>query len=203
MEASDFLGTKMESGRSLELTRLLKAWSDGDAKAFEQLVPLVYTELRRLARRYMAQERGVQTLQATALANEAYVRLVDAASVRWQDRVHFFAVCAQIMRRILIDAARARGSKKRGGSVQRLNLDDNLAVTPQRSDELVALDDALTALAEFDARKARVVELRFFGGLSVDESAAVLRISPQSVLRDFKLAKAWLMRELGARHAAP
>jgi RNA polymerase sigma factor (TIGR02999 family) len=186
----------MPSSPSLELTRLLKAWGDGDTQAFEQLVPLVYAELRRLARRYMVQERGLRTLQATALANEAYLRLVDAASVRWQDRVHFFAVCAQIMRRILIDAARARGSKKRGGSVQRLKLDDDLAVTPQRSHELVALDEALTALAEFDARKARVVELRFFGGLSVEETAAVVKVSPQSVLRDWKLAKAWLMREL-------
>jgi RNA polymerase sigma-70 factor (ECF subfamily) len=184
------------SGGSLELTRLLKAWSDGDQQALEQLVPLVYTELRRLARRYMARERGIQTLQTTALANEAYLRLVDAANVRWQDRVHFFAVCAQVMRRILIDAARARGSKKRGGPAPRVNLEEGLAVAPQRSDELVALDDALTALAQFDARKARVVELRFFGGLSVEETAAVVKVSTQSVLRDWKLAKAWLMREL-------
>jgi RNA polymerase sigma factor (TIGR02999 family) len=151
----------------------------------------------------MAHERGLQTLQTTALANEAYVRLVDAANVRWQDRVHFFAVCAQIMRRILIDAARARGSKKRGGRIQRLSLDADLAVTPQRSDALVALDDALNALAEFDARKAHVVELRFFGGLSVDETAAVVKVSPQSVLRDWKLAKAWLMRELDSKHEGP
>jgi RNA polymerase sigma factor (TIGR02999 family) len=186
----------MESSRSPELTHLLRAWSDGDAKAFDQLVPIVYNELRRLARRYMANERGVQTLQTTALANEAYLRLVDAANVRWQDRVHFFAVCARIMRRILVDAARARGSKKRGVRTSGIDLDADLAATPQRSDELVALDDALNALAEFDARKARVVELRFFGGLSVEETADVLKISPQSVLRDFKLAKAWLMREL-------
>jgi RNA polymerase sigma factor (TIGR02999 family) len=193
----------MTSDASLELTRLLKAWSDGDAQALEQLMPLVYEELRRLARRYMAHERGLQTLQTTALANEAYVRLVDAANVRWQDRVHFFAVCAQIMRRILIDAARARGSKKRGGRIQRLSLDADLAVTPQRSDALVALDDALNALAEFDARKAQVVELRFFGGLIVEETAAVVKVSPQSVLRDWKLAKAWLMRELDSKHEGP
>jgi RNA polymerase sigma factor (TIGR02999 family) len=203
MEGSDFFGAEMDSSRSVELTRLLKAWSDGDVQAFEELVPLVYDELRRLARRYMVRERGTQTLQTTALANEAYLRLVDAASVRWQDRVHFFAVCAQIMRRILIDAARARASKKRGGRVQHLNLDDDLAITPQRSDELVALDDALTALAEFDARKARVVELRFFGGLSVKETAAVVKVSPQSVLRDWKLAKAWLMRELRREATGP
>jgi RNA polymerase sigma factor (TIGR02999 family) len=186
----------MKPTKPLALTHLLKAWSDGDPQALEQLVPLVYEELRHLARRYMARERECQTLQATALANEAYVRLVDAASVRWQDRVHFFAVCAQIMRRILIDAARARHSKKRGGSAERLSLDDSLAVTPQRSDELVALDNALTTLAALDPRKARVVELRFFGGLSVEETAAVVRVSPQSVLRDWKLAKSWLMREL-------
>jgi RNA polymerase sigma factor (TIGR02999 family) len=185
-----------------EITVLLKAWARGDAAALDQLTPLVYEELRRLARRYMRNERAGNTLQTTALVNEAYLRLVDAKRVAWQDRVHFFAVSAQMMRRILVDAARARGSAKRGGQVKRVNhstafnLDEIPDVSARRDRELVAIDDALHTLAEMDPRKARVIELRFFGGLSVDETAEVLKISPQSVMRDWKLAKAWLTREL-------
>ena len=187
---------------SSEITALLKAWGSGDAAALDQLTPLVYGELRRLARRYMRNERAGNTLQTTALVNEAYLRLVDAKRVAWQDRVHFFAVSAQMMRRILVDAARARGSAKRGGQVKRVNhssafnLDELPDVSTGRDRELVAIDDALNTLAEMDSRKARVIELRFFGGLSVEETAEVLKISPQSVMRDWKLAKAWLTREL-------
>lgn len=187
---------------SPEITELLKAWGSGDAAALDQLTPLVYEELRRLARRYMRNERAGNTLQTTALVNEAYLRLVDVKRVAWQDRVHFFAVSAQMMRRILVDAARARGSAKRGGQVKRVNhsaafnLDEIPDVSTGRDRELVAIDDALNTLAEMDPRKARVIELRFFGGLSVEEAAEILKISPQSVMRDWKLAKAWLMREL-------
>jgi RNA polymerase sigma-70 factor, ECF subfamily len=187
---------------SPEITALLKAWGSGDAAALDQLTPLVYEELRRLARRYMRNERVGNTLQTTALVNEAYLRLVDAKRVGWQDRVHFFAVSAQMMRRILVDAARARGSAKRGGQVKRVNhstafnLDEIPDVSTGRDRELVAIDDALNTLAEMDPRKARVIELRFFGGLSVEETAEILRLSPQSVMRDWKLAKAWLTREL-------
>jgi RNA polymerase sigma factor (TIGR02999 family) len=187
---------------SPEITELLKAWGSGDAAALDQLTPLVYDELRRLASRYMRNERAGNTLQTTALVNEAYLRLVDAKRVAWQDRVHFFAVSAQMMRRILVDAARARGSAKRGGQVKRVNhsaafnLDEIPDVSTGRDRELVAIDDALNTLAEMDPRKARVIELRFFGGLSVEEAAEILKISPQSVMRDWKLAKAWLTREL-------
>jgi RNA polymerase sigma factor (TIGR02999 family) len=187
---------------SPEITALLKAWGSGDAAALDQLTPLVYEELRRLARRYMRNERAGNTLQTTALVNEAYLRLVDTQRVGWQDRVHFFAVSAQMMRRILVDAARARGSAKRGGQVKRVNhstafnLDEIPDVSTGRDRELVAIDDALHTLAEMDPRKARVIELRFFGGVSVEETAEILKISPQSVMRDWKLAKAWLMREL-------
>jgi RNA polymerase sigma factor (TIGR02999 family) len=185
-----------------EITELLKAWGSGDGAALDQLTPLVYDELRRLARRYMRNERAGNTLQTTALVNEAYLRLVDAKRVAWQDRVHFFAVSAQMMRRILVDAARARGSAKRGGQVKRVNhssafnLDEIPDVSTGRDRELVAIDDGLKTLAEMDPRKVRVIELRFFGGLSVEETAEVLKISPQSVMRDWKLAKAWLTREL-------
>jgi RNA polymerase sigma-70 factor, ECF subfamily len=187
---------------SSEITALLKAWGSGDAAALDQLTPLVYEELRRLARRYMRNERAGNTLQTTALVNEAYLRLVDAKRVGWQDRVHFFAVSAQMMRRILVDAARARNSAKRGGQVKRVNhsrafnLDEIPDVSTGRDRELVAIDDGLKTLAEMDPRKARVIELRFFGGLSVEKTAEVLKISPQSVMRDWKLAKAWLTREL-------
>jgi RNA polymerase sigma factor (TIGR02999 family) len=154
-----------------------------------------------MARRYMHRERDGHTLQTTALVNEAYLRLVDVTHVDWQDRAHFFAVSAQMMRRILVDAARARASSKRGGQAVRAELDEIPDLSSGRDREIVAIDDALEALAELDPRKARVIELRFFGGLSVEETAEVLKISPQSVLRDWKLAKAWLMRELSHKSA--
>ncbi len=179
-----------------EVTRLLRAWGGGDGAALDQLTPLIYAELHRMAKRYMGREYPGATLQTTALLNEAYLKLVDVTGVSWQDRTHFFAVSAQIMRRILVDAARARGSQKRGGAAVRLELNESIDGVADRGEELVALDDALEALAQFDARKAKVVELRFFGGLSVEETAEALKISPQSVMRDWRLARAWLMREM-------
>jgi RNA polymerase sigma factor (TIGR02999 family) len=184
---------------SVEVTGLLKAWSAGDQAALDRLVPLVYAELHRMARRQMRNERPGNTLQTTALVNQAYLRLVDAKNAVWNDRTHFFAVSAQVMRRILVDAARSRASAKRGGPAPRLNLDEDLDMSPQRAHELIDLDDSLQALQQMDPRKARVIELRFFGGLSVEETASVLKISPQSVMRDWKLAKAWLQREMGAQ----
>ena len=186
----------MDLTSSVEITGLLKAWGAGDQAAMERLAPLIAGELRRMARRYMRGERDGHTLQATALVNEAWIRLVDAAGVNWQDRAHFFAVSAQTMRRILVDSARARRSAKRGGNAPRVNLDDAPEVGSSRDRELVALDDALNTLVQVDSRKARVIELRFFGGLSVEETAEVLKISPQSVMRDWKLARAWLLREV-------
>jgi len=170
-----------------DVTVLLKAWAGGDAAALDQLVPVVHGQLRRMARRYMRHEAQGHTLQPTALVNEAYLRLLGADNVSWQDRAHFFAVSAQMMRRILVDAARARGAEKRGGEFAKVQLDELVDALPSRGTELIALDDALTALAAFDERKARVVEMKFFGGLSVDETAAVLKISPRSVMRDWNL----------------
>jgi len=181
-----------------DITKLLKAWSAGDSAAQERLIPLVYRELHQLARRYRQKS---DTLQTTALVNEAYLRLVDIHDVEWRDRVHFFAVSAQLMRRILVDAARARGAVKRGGRVKQvigLNPDEVPAPDSDRAAELVALDDALTSLAQLDERRARVIELRVFGGLTMEEAGEVLGLSPHSVRRDWKLAKAWLLRELGA-----
>ena len=188
---------------SPDITGLLKAWAGGNPDALEQLTPLVYNELRRIARRYMRQ-RPPQTLQSTALAHEAYLRLVNADGLRWQDRAHFFAIAAQMMRRILIDAARARVAAKRQGEALRVTFTEDLAIPAGQDADLLALDDALAGLAKLDARKARVVELRFFGGLSVEETAEVLQISPQSVLRDWRLAKPWLAREVarGETHGA-
>jgi len=183
----------MDPIASAEITRLLKAWGGGDAAALERLTPAVYQELRRRARGYMRHQAPGNTLQTTALVNEAYLHLVDAAGVNWQDRAHFFAVCARIMRGILVDSARARGSVRRGGGTPRGRCSN---LTSERDRELVAVDDALKLLAEMDPRKARVIELRFFGGLSVEETAEVLKLSPQSVMRDWKLAKAWLTREM-------
>jgi RNA polymerase sigma factor (TIGR02999 family) len=189
-----------------EITRLLKAWSAGDSAALDQLIPLVYNELRRLARHYIRKERAGVTLQTTALVNEAYLRLVHAKETGWRDRAHFFALSAKIMRRILVDAARARASAKRGGQAGHvarsttLVLTDGLNFSSERDRELVCIDEALEAMAQMDPRKARVVELRFFVGLSVEETAEVLKISPQSVMRDWKLAKAWLNRELSKRN---
>jgi len=184
--------------RTAEVTRLLRAWGAGDAEAFQELTPLVYDELRRIAGRYMRRENEGNTLQATALVNEAYLRLVDVEGVQWQDRAHFFAISAQMMRRILVDAARARGAVRRGGGAQRLNLNESIDGMSDRDGKLVELDDALSALAKFDARRAKVVEMRFFGGLSVEETAEVLKISPQSVMRDWRLARAWLTRAMSA-----
>jgi RNA polymerase sigma-70 factor, ECF subfamily len=181
----------------MDVTGLLRAWSAGDQAAFEKLAPIVYGELHRIARRYMSRERSDHTLQATALVHEAYLHLVDIHSVGWQHRAHFFAISAQTMRRILIDRARASAAAKRGGSAAHLQLDEIPEVGSWRGSELIALDDALTTLAQMDPRKAKIIELRFFGGLSVDETAEVLKISAQTVMRDWKLARAWLERELG------
>jgi RNA polymerase sigma factor (TIGR02999 family) len=186
--------------RTGDLTGLLKAWGRGDHTALERLMPLVYEELRRLARRHIRQERVGQTLQQTALVNEAYLRLVDVSGIDWQDRTHFFSVSSRIMRRVLIDAARSRAAQKRGGGVQRAEPEVELDQLPSRGSdraaELCALDDALDALARMDPRRAQVIDLRFFGGLSVEETADVLDVSPQTVMRDWKLARAWLTREL-------
>jgi RNA polymerase sigma-70 factor (ECF subfamily) len=185
-----------DSGGSHVITQLLVDWRKGDLAALERLVPLVHEELRRVARRHMAHERAGHTLQATALVNEAYVRLIDIKHVNWQDRAHFFAMSSRLMRRILVDFARAKGYQKRGGDAQKVSLDEALVVSREPARELVALDAALTALAAFDARKAQVVEMRFFGGLSVEETAEALKVSVDTVMRDWKLAKAWLLREL-------
>jgi RNA polymerase sigma factor (TIGR02999 family) len=180
-----------------QVTGLLRAWSDGDDAALEQLIPLVEAELRRLARAYMRRERHGHTLQTTALVNEAFMRLVDAKEIRWTDRGHFLGITARLMRRVLVDHARARGYQKRGGRVQRVTFDEALAVGNEPSLSLIALDRALDALAAVDPRKAKVVELRFFGGLSVEETADVLHMSPDTIKRDWRLAKDWLARELG------
>ena len=179
-----------------EVTQLLKAWSQGDQAAFERLMPLVYEELRRVARRYMGRERAGHTLQTTALVNEAYLRLIDASQVEWQNRAHFFAISAQLMRRILVDYARTHNYVKRGGEAHHVPLEEAAVFSAEQAPDLVALDDALTNLAAIDQRKSRVVELRFFGGLSVDETAEVLKVSPRTVMSDWSLAKAWLLREL-------
>jgi RNA polymerase sigma factor (TIGR02999 family) len=186
----------IDSPRPAEITRLLIDWRGGDPAALEQLIPLVHEELRRLARRHMAHERVGHTLQATALVNEAFVRLIDVRQVKWQDRAHFFAMSSRLMRRILVDFARSKGYQKRGGGAQKVSFDEALLVAREPGQDLVALDDALTALAAFDGRKAQVVEMRFFGGLSVEETAEALNVSVDTVMRDWKLAKAWLLREL-------
>ena len=178
-----------------ELTRLLLAWSAGDEQALDDLLPVVYRELYNMARRYMAGERPDHTLQASALVNEAYLRLVDVRQMQWQNRAHFFGVCAQLMRRILVDFGRRRHYLKRGGGVRPVNLSEDLVIGAQTTN-LVALDDALNALAKIDPRKVRVVELRFFAGLSVNETAEVLKVAPDTVVRDWRLAKVWLHREL-------
>jgi RNA polymerase sigma factor (TIGR02999 family) len=182
-----------------EITKLLKAWSGGDSEARDRLIPLVYQELRHLARHYRHKSGAGDTLQTTALVNEAYLRLVDIRDVDWRNRAHFFAVSAQLMRRILVDAARARGAVKRGGGAKHLNdlsPDQVAASDSSRAGELVALDDALTNLARLDPRCDQVIELRVFGGLTMEEAGEVMGLSPQSVRRDWKLAKAWLLREL-------
>jgi len=189
-------------GEPAEITRLLRAWGGGDSAALDRLTPLVYEQLRRMARRYMRNERLGHTLQATALVNEAFLRLVDTRSLDWTDRDHFFAVCARIMRRILVDAARSRAAIKRGGHADRaehstaINLDQLPDPASEMSAQVCALDEALNMLAQIDPRQAHVIELRFFGGLTVEETAHVVQTSPQTVMRDWKLARAWLAREL-------
>jgi RNA polymerase sigma factor (TIGR02999 family) len=178
------------------VTGLLLKWGQGDPDALERLIPLVHQELHRIARACMAGERGGHSLQATALVNEAYLRLVDGKAVEWHDRAHFLAVSARVMRRILVDHARARNYQKRGGGSPRVTFDEEMAVTSEPREDLVALDDALEVLAKFDERKSRVIELRFFGGLSVEETAAVLKVSPDTIMRDWRLAKVWLRREM-------
>ena len=180
------------------MSRLLLAWSDGDRSALDKLTPMVYDELHRLARRYMKRERPGHSLQTTALVNEAYMRLVDYKRMQWQNRAHFFAVSAQLMRRILVEHAR-RHNLKRGGGVQHVSLEEAAFVGGARSGDLVALDDAMKALGRLDPRKVHVVEMRFFGGLSLEETAEVLKVSPVTVRRDWRTAKAWLYRELSGR----
>ena len=189
----------MTSPISVRLTTLLKAWARGDKDAIDELMPLVYEELRRMARHYMSAEQAGHTLGATVLVHETVLRLIEGVAVDWNDRNHFFAVSARIMRRVLVDVARARAAEKRGGAAARVSLSD----VPEPADsphlDLIALDEALETLAKFDARKAKVVELRFFGGLSVEEVADVLNVSPEAVRRDWRLARAWMQRELVTR----
>jgi RNA polymerase sigma-70 factor (ECF subfamily) len=187
----------MARSETRDITQLLRAWGGGDEQALERLTPLVYSELRKAAKRQMARERGGHTLQTTALINEVYLRLVDLDGVGWQDRTHFFAICARLMRRILIDYARSRSYLKRGGDARRVTLDEALMVAADPPMDLMALDGALSRLGELDSRKSSVVELRFFGGLTLKEIAEVLKISSDTVTRDWNLAKAWLMREMG------
>ena len=185
------------------ITELLVAWRNGDEAALAQLMPEVHGELHRIARRCMRGERAGHTLQATALVNEAYVRLVDTRQVRWQDRTHFLAMSARLMRRVLVDHARARLYQKRGGGALKVTLTDGLAGSDEQPQDVIALHDALDALAKFDERKSRVVELRFFGGLTIEETAHVLGVSVDTIMRDWKLAKAWLLREIEGRGTAP
>lgn len=185
----------MASPRS-EITELLKEWSDGRAGAFDRLAPQIYAELRRLASSYMRRERADHTLQPTALVNEAFLKLVDQRAVRWQNRAHFFGIAAQAMRRILVDHARARSAGKRGDGAQAIPLDDASAIAAMPDVDLLALDEALTRLARLDPQQSRVVELRFFGGLTMEETAEVLRVSPATVGREWTMAKAWLYAEL-------
>lgn len=179
-----------------EITRLLLAWGAGDKAALDELMPLVYAELRKLARNYMRQQRPDHTLQTTALVNEAYLRLIDSSRVNWQNRTHFFAISAQLMRRILVDFARKRNSLKRGGEVQKVELDEALVIPLEQKTDLVALDDALKILAEMNPRQGQVVELRYFGGLSEEEIAEHLEVSVRTVRRDWSVARAWLFHKL-------
>ena len=187
----------MQPPSSIEVTRLLKDWRDGDSGALDQLMPIVYAELRAIAARYLRRERPDHTLQPTALVNEAYLRLIDQKHVDWQNRAHFVGVAAQMMRRILVDHAKSHHRAKRGGGALRVTLDEEIAVSEERATDLVELDEALTALEAFDERKSRVVEMKYFGGLSVEETAESLHVSAETVMRDWRLAKAWLLRELG------
>jgi len=187
----------MTQASAHHVTQLLIDWSNGDRSAFDELMPLVYEELRRLAHHYMSRERVGHTLQTTALVNEAYIRLVNRKDVHWQNRAHFFAISAQLMRTILVDHARSHGYAKRGGGVRQIPLDESVVVAPDRTEEVIELDEALTRLATFDSQQSRIVELKFFGGLTIEETAAVLGISPATVKREWNTARAWLFRELG------
>jgi len=195
---------KMARQSGQDVTQLLRAWSKGDQTALERLTPLVYEELHKAARSYMSRESPEHILQTTALINEVYVRLVDLPEIEWQDRAHFFAVCARIMRHILTDFARSSSCQKRGGDARRITLDEALAVTPDAPTNLLVLEEALSKLEKLDSRKSSVVELRFFGGLTVKETAEVLRVSSETIMRDWNLARAWLLREMdeGPRHDA-
>ncbi|HMY70962.1 MAG TPA: sigma-70 family RNA polymerase sigma factor [Blastocatellia bacterium] len=188
--------TPMNTTPSNQITAQLAAWQSGDAAAMEEVIRAVYQELRRMADRYLRQETPGHTLQPTALVHEAWLRLVKQTQVDWQNRAQFFGVAAQMMRRILVDHAKSKHREKRGGDAVKLLLEDTVDVSDERAADLVALDDALQSLAAIDARKCRVIELRYFGGLSVEETAEILQVSPQTVLRDWKLAKAWLYREI-------
>jgi RNA polymerase sigma factor (TIGR02999 family) len=188
-----------DSGPPQDVTQLLRAWGQGDSQALRQLTPLVYEELYRRAHWHMARENAGHTLQATALVNEIYVRMVDLRGVSWRDRAHFFAISSRLIRQVLIDAARSRHAQKRGGHSPHVEVDEALLVSAEPRADIIALDDALSVLATIDPRKSQVVELRFFGGLDIEETAEVLRVSPETVKRDWKLAKAWLRRELGQR----
>jgi RNA polymerase sigma-70 factor, ECF subfamily len=186
------------SGSPKAVTELLEAWGQGDEAARDELMSVVYHELHRLAHHYMKQESPGHTLQTSALVNEAFLRLVDQKNVRWQNRAHFFGLAAQMMRRILVDYARSRRYAKRGGGMPDLSLEEALIVSEERNEEVVALDEALERLAEFDPRKSKIVEFRFFAGLSIEETAEVLDVSPGTIMRDWTLAKAWLRREMSA-----
>jgi RNA polymerase sigma factor (TIGR02999 family) len=181
-----------------DLTKLLGQWGGGDREALDQLMPLVYEELRRMAHRHMAQERGDHTMQATALVNEVYLKLKDESGGRWQNRAHFFAVAAQMMRHILVDYARRQSRQKRGGGAQQITLDEAMLVTSEKADEMLALDDALQKLELFDKRKSQVAVMRFFAGLTAQETAEALSVSVETVIRDWRLARAWLRNELRA-----
>jgi len=188
----------MADSQPSDTTQLLRDWAKGNQAALDRLTPRVYRELRRVAGHFMRNENPGRTMQATALVHEAYLKLIEVDNVDWQHRAHFFAVAAQIMRHILLDAARKRASAKRGGNTPRVNLDEIPDMGAERGSQLIALDDALTRLSKLDERKGRVVELRFFGGLSVEETAAVLHVSQETVMRDWKLARAWLLSELNS-----
>ena len=197
-------GSQNNSGRAeiycrldnVEITRLLRAWANGDRAALDELTPVIYAELRRRAHNYMKNERPGHTLETAALAHETWIKLVNCAESDWKDRAHFFAIAAQVMRHILVDGARTRRREKRGGSSQRVNLDSIADFSPGRDRERVAIDDALKTLAEMDPRKAQVIELRFFGGLTVAETAEVLKVSEATVLRDWRRAKSWLLQQI-------
>jgi RNA polymerase sigma-70 factor (ECF subfamily) len=190
---------KMTDSKSQEVTELLQKWSDGDVQALEELTPVIYSELHRIAKRYMSRERDGHTLQTTALVNEAYLRLIDWKTAKWENRAHFFGVSAQLMRRILVDFARRRPKASNDEAVRHVELEEALTISVNRDHDLVALDEALTELAKFDERKAKIVELKFFGGLSVEETAEVLDIAGITVLREWQKAKAWLYRELNQK----